>query len=384
MTEHFLVISEFMSADLARISNIVPDRGPARYFHGRKEILCDFSDLLGRSTKENNGTTFLVQGAPGAGKTALLEEMALNAMEKRWGVVKINFDDLYNPVHMAQTLGKPYVSRKQTSIKADLKLLGAGHLEEVAGEAGVSHVLERMHPRRGVLLILDEAQYVGRFYDTPNEVLVSSTLNRIHNGDFPHPVILLAAGLGHTEEAFNSLGISRFKGGCFVELGSIDKESERAVIQDWLVKEGGAKGNPASWIDAIAQETHGWPQHITAYGDAAAKQIQNDQGEMIPEGLKVVHRLGTQRREAYYKQRARGISGIERAGLAKMIQSVAYGSGLCKEDIEGFLSREYDDPDKAKSLFKRAVERGILHSQDELYSIPIPSMRRWLISNYAD
>ncbi|MCY4158842.1 MAG: hypothetical protein OXE92_05680, partial [Bacteroidetes bacterium] len=34
-------------------------------------------------------------------------------------------------------------------------------------------------------------------------------------------------------------------------------------------------------------------------------------------------------------------------------------------------------------LFTKAVERGILHSQDEVYSIPIPSMRTWLISNYA-
>ncbi len=57
-----------MSADLARISNIIPDRGPARYFHGRAQILYDFSDLLRRATKENNGTTFLVQGAPGAGR----------------------------------------------------------------------------------------------------------------------------------------------------------------------------------------------------------------------------------------------------------------------------------------------------------------------------
>ncbi len=373
-----------MSADSLMISSIIPDRGPARYFHGRAQILYDFSDLLRRATKENNGTTFLVQGAPGAGKTALLEEMALDAMEKRWDVFNINLGDLYKPVHMAQTLGQPYVARKQKATKVDANVLAREHIKEVAGDSSVSQVLGRMNPKRGVLLILDEAQRIGAFTETPNKIDAMETLDNLHNGDFPHPVILLAAGLGHTEEAFNSLGISRFKGGCFVELGSIDKESERAVIQDWLVKEGGAKGNPASWIDAIAQETHGWPQHITAYGDAAAKQIQNDQGEMIPEGLKVVHRLGTQRREAYYKQRARGISGIERAGLAKMIQSVAYGSGLCKEDIEGFLSREYDDPDKAKSLFKRAVERGILHSQDELYSIPIPSMRRWLISNYAD
>jgi len=60
----------------------------------------------------------LIQGALGAGKTALLEEMALDALEKRWGVVKINFDDLYNPAHMAQTLGNPMFKASRFPSKA--------------------------------------------------------------------------------------------------------------------------------------------------------------------------------------------------------------------------------------------------------------------------
>ncbi len=367
----------------SHLPDYVGDRGPSMYFHGRKRIIGNFDELIEDSMKKRKGSTFLIQGAPGAGKTALLEEMALDALKKRWGVVEINFDDLYNPVHMTQTLGKPYVSSKQTSIRADLKLLGVEHLEEVAGAASVSHVLEKINPRRGLLLILDEAQHVGDFENIPDKkIQVTSTLKRIHNGKFPYPVILLAAGLGQTEESFRLHGVSRFKGGCFVELGALDKVAESAVIKDWLIKEGGAKGDPGPWMDEIAQKTHGWPQHITAYGDAAAKQIQNDRGEMTTEGLDIVYQVGDERREAYYKQRAKGISGKERNSLAKLIQNVPPEKGLHEEDIEEFLSREFNDPDKAKRLFKKAVERGILHSQEELYRIPIPSMRGWLISNY--
>ncbi len=372
-----------MSPDTSHISNIVPDRGPAEYFHGRAQILYDFKDLLRRAeTERTGGTTMLIQGAPGAGKTALLEEMALDAIEKQWGVVKINFDDLYNPIHMAQTLGKPYVSSKQTSFKVDLKLLGGEHLEEVAGDSSVSHVLEKINPQRGVLLILDEAQHVGRFFNTSNESAVASTLNKIHNGGFPHPVILLAAGLGMSKSSFRSLGISRFKGGCFVELGALGKESERAVIQDWLVKEGGAKGDPAPWINAIAQKTHGWPQHISAYGDAAAKQIQHNLGEMTSIGLDVVQRVGAERREAYYEHRAEGIDWEERRSLARLIQTISIDHGLGRREVVKFLSREYGEVE-AKDLFQRAVERGVLHSQKGAYTIPIPSMQTWLISNYA-
>ncbi len=136
-------------------------------------------------------------------------------------------------------------------------------------------------------------------------------------------------------------------------------------------------------MDEIAQKTHGWPQHITAYGDAAAKQIQNDHGEMTIEGLDIVNQVGEERREAYYKQRTKGISEKERCILAKLIQNIVPEKGIDKEDIESILLQEYDDPDKANSLFKRAVERGILHSQDEVYNIPILSMHSWLISNYA-
>jgi len=104
---------------------------------------------------------------------------------------------------------------------------------------------------------------------------------------------------------------------------------------------------------------------------------------MTTEGLEIVYQVGEERREAYYKQRAKGISGKERCRLTKLIQNIPPEKGIDKEDIELILLQEYDDSDKAKSLFKKAVERGILHSQDEIYNIPIPSMRSWLISNYA-
>ncbi|MCY4159756.1 MAG: ATP-binding protein [Bacteroidetes bacterium] len=378
-----LVVSEVMPSDSSHISEIIADRGPARYFHGRTRILQKFNDLLGLAeTMKTGRTTILIQGAPGAGKTALLEEMALDALERQWNVVEINLGDLYNPVQIAQTLGKPYVSRKKTATKVDGKLLSKEYTKEVAGDSSVSQVLEKMNPKEGVLLVLDEAQRIAGFLGTSNKIAVMETLDNLHNGKVNRPIILLAAGLGPTSNALRSLGISRFKGGCFVELGALSKESERAVIQDWLVKEGGAKRDPDVWIDAIAQKTHGWPQHISAYGDIAAKQIQNDHGEMSPEGLEIVYKLGTEKREAYYEQRTEEISRKERRSLAKLIKNIAIEDGLDGEDIEEFLSRDFG-PDRATDLFNRVVEKGILHRQKGVYTVPIPSMRTWLISNYA-
>ncbi|MCY4206310.1 MAG: ATP-binding protein [Bacteroidetes bacterium] len=371
-----------MPPDSSHIPDYVADRGPARYFHGRAQILGNFDKLIKDSMETQKGSTFLIQGAPGAGKTALLEEMALGALERRWNVVEINLGDLYNPVQMAQTLGKPYISRKQGAFKTDAKVASTEHIKEVAGDSSVSRVLEKMKFKRGALLMLDEAQRVAGFTGSSNKIAVMETLDNLHNGKINHPIILLAAGLGMSKASFGDLGISRFKGGCFVELGALGKESERAVIQDWLVKEGGAKGDPAPWMDAIAQKTHGWPQHITAYADAAAKQIQHDRGEMTPKGLDVVYRLGMQRREAYYEQRTEEITRKERCSLARLVNNPAISDKLDREDIEEILSRDFG-PDKATDLFNRAVEKGILHRQKGVYTIPIPSLRTWLISNYA-
>ncbi len=165
-------------------------------------------------------------------------------------------------------------------------------------------------------------------------------------------------------------------------MGALGRESERAVIHDWLLIEGGAVGDPDPWIDAIALQTHGWPQHISAYGDAAAKQIQNDGSHMTATGLEIVYKLGKERREAYYEQRAEEITRKERCSMARLIDSIPIDDVLDWEDIEPSLSKEYG-PEKVQNLFYRALEKGVLHKQKGIYTIPIPSMRDWLVSNYA-
>jgi len=103
---------------------------------------------------------------------------------------------------------------------------------------------------------------------------------------------------------------------------------------------------------------------------------------MTSEELEVVYTLGEERRMDYYEQRAEEITRKERRSLARLISSFAKEDGLDKEDIEEFLSRDFG-LEKAKDVFNRAIEKGVLHRQKGVYTIPIPSMRTWLISTYA-
>jgi len=107
-------------------SRVIPDRGPLPYFHGRKEIRQTFKEYLAHYKKERTGTTFLIQGAPGAGKTALLDKMSSKANKKGWKVAKIRIKDLYSPMSMAQSLGKSYTIDKEYSAKIGITFFEGG------------------------------------------------------------------------------------------------------------------------------------------------------------------------------------------------------------------------------------------------------------------
>ena len=376
-------MTEYLRPDVSHVPDFVDDRGPAEYFHGRKRILGNFNKLIQQSIKTQGGSTFLIQGAPGAGKTALLHECEKMVKVQDWEVAKIKAPALWDPHKLLDALGRgERYKGTERSTQIGFRNLIHRTWKSTRPQSSVENELKAV--KKPLLLVLDEAQRLASTKNRPREELgnAGDLLEAIHNGELNKPVILLAAGLGPTKATFGELGISRFKGGCFVELGALGKKAERAVIHDWLTKNGGAKGDPTPWIDAITQKTHGWPQHITIYGEAAAKQIKKDQGHMTPSGLETVSRVGMERREEYYKQRAITISRKERCSLARLIKNVSPGNELDREDIVIALSQEYD-PDEAKNLFNKAVERGILHSQDGIYTIPIPSLRNWLVSEYA-
>ncbi len=358
------------------------DRGPSPYFHGRESIQRDFKKILERAHASKTGTTFLIQGAPGAGKTALLFELEKIASRSQWEVVYINVQDLHNPAHLAQTFGKSYVTRKQTATNLDAKVLSREHIKEVAGDSSVIQVLQKLIPDHGVVLILDEAQRIADFVGTPYKMEVGGLLEEIHNGKLGQPAILLAAGLGPTITSFGKLGISRFSEDCVVELSTLSKESERAVIEDWIKKEGRGQGDPSAWMDAIVQETHGWPRHVHSYAKHASEYLQSNSGVMTSDGLSSVLEAGHKARKVYYKQRVDDFKPSEIQCLAKAIADVQPGIPMDDVDIVSSMTQKFGD-DRAEELFKRLEEKGILEKTTLGYIVPIPSMHIWLKETYT-
>ncbi len=371
-----------MPLDTSPIPDYVADRGPTKYFHGRVRILANFDKLVKDSMEPGGGSTFLIQGAPGVGKTALLYECEKLAKESDWRIAKIKPTALWTPGELRTSLGQKVRSKLPKNVQIGLQLGQAGVVAEWARATTLSILGAGKKP---LLLILDEAQTLGTTNKPPSQELAgvaTNVLDSIHNGGLERPVILLAAGLGPTLEAFETLEISRFAEGCVVELGALSKESERAVIRDWLVKEGGAKGDPTAWIHAIAQQTHRWPRHVHSYARHAAEHLKEKGGLMTPQGLKIIMELGEEGRKQYYKQRVSKFRGDQLQCLMKSMGEADKGKTARYKVIMSSMVDEYGR-EEAKNLFDLFIEKGILEEHEEGYAISIPSMHTWLNEKYG-
>ena len=372
-------------SDSDRRSPNIRDRGRAKYFHGRKEILADFKERLEFARDDPaEGTTFLIQAAPGAGKSALLYKCAELAEGQGWETLRINTKALWDTDAMCQILEggwKHLLDEIAVNAGFDkwIQIQGAAKFK-LPGHTPQSIIERGKDP---LLLMLDEAQTLGTGMastDVRYET-VKVFLDSLHNGGMGRPVMLAVAGLSSTADAFEGMDVSRFKANCYVELGPLKEEAERKVLEDWLKKEGRAKGDPTPWIDAIARETHGWPQHVAAYAQSAALQMRTDKRVMTPQGLQAVLEVGRRQRTKFYEIRAKGLDEDHRTAVASAFASARKDQTQTRKAIMESLVKAVGRQE-ADTAFKRALKKGVLDHRDGRYAIPIPSMFDWLINNY--
>ncbi len=382
-------------------STLVPiledDRGPATFFHGREQELRTFEKRLGSARQSNGGTVFLIQGAPGAGKTALLHECGGRAEADGWRVAVIRSDALYDPDALAGAVGMSYATKttvhRETGWRAGLSSVAAlfrhrakSQSSEYAGLT-TDRVLKEAATSNGLVLVLDEVQTLGKAIGTPYDLPMTHNLAQIHNGQVGAPVILLAGGLGTSEGVFGSFGVTRFMHDCVCQLGRLSSAAERAVIRDWLVKAGGAHGDLeylTHWLDTIAAECNGWPQHIQVYAPQAARWLYECGGGLTADVPIEVLAQGHRRKVKYYESRLVGLERGDRKAVANLLGQVGKGSTLEKSDLVAAFSGNRT-PEAAHAVFQHVLHKGVVtESPAGLFEVPIPSMHTWLVQEYAD
>lgn len=163
----------------------------------------------------------------------------------------------------------------------------------------------------------------------------------------------------------------------------LSDDSARAVIRDWIVKDGRAKDDPSEWIDAIVKETHGWPRHVHSYAKRAGEYLKKNHGVMSPEGLREVMEKGRKGRIKYYNQRVEEIEGANVIHLAQALFDLPAGKRFEKKIVIAELKKEYSTQ-KAEKAFSDFIEKGVIGKDGQGYSIPISSMHDWLKSELID
>jgi len=179
---------------------------------------------------------------------------------------------------------------------------------------------------------------------------------------------------------------------CQKQIGQLPEADARAIIQDWLVKDGGAQeADVQPWIEVINQETHRWPQHIIAYAEPAAKHLKDLGGSATPEGLEAVLEQGRKNKRLHYSSLLEPLEATGVEALASVLQQIPdpANMNLFKTKMVKRLAEVSSmSQESSEQFFDSVFEKGILSNGWEArsplhYNLAIPSMKTHLMEVFG-
>ena len=315
------------------------DRGSARFFSGRVQEIEDVElSIKGVMKRHLQGDplpasdeTWLFQGAPGAGKSALLSRLA-----ERWDArqdedapisltiradLVINQSNLVaiiadaiaianNDVEASNTLRQIVeIDRSSsTGIGGEFDIEASTQINEGNSVASnpqelnwesLKNLFPKQNWKRPVILMLDEVQSLSR-WSGPSEI------SNLHQGIHGLPIIPVFAGLSDSFDVLRMHDISRMSRRRRVTLGALEQTEAKKVVTmmlDAFCIEG---SNHNDWARRIAMESCGWPQHLHVGLQALAKFVISNNGMLgSPESdfANSVSGLFAKYRKEYYRDR---------------------------------------------------------------------------------
>ncbi|MDE0420545.1 MAG: hypothetical protein OXK76_06610 [Gammaproteobacteria bacterium] len=346
------------------------DRDLAPFFAGRDDEIRRFDEAL-RNAKRGASVFRVYQGAPGCGKTSLLNRLM----------------DIRSDVALFIDLGPD-------DFVSDAALVGrVGREIGPPGDNGIVGFATRTAARKpqygAVVLYMDEAQVIA-----PS---AEDGLRRLNTTGLGIPSVCLFVGLSHTQDRLREAGISRLSQDAVVNMGAMDK-CECAGSVKMLLDEFGAGGDDEAKeaaSAAVAEYSHGWPQHLFSAQKALSGELVRTNGSLSGVDWKRVREESDHRRYEYYAGRLSGaVLGSEPSVTAAIVAKAQEGptthSGLiklCRRELEraGLL----EDPDLAVApteFARMPIERGVLSivpdsssfAAGNRYAVAIPSLAEWI------
>ena len=384
------------------------DRARPLHFAGRKAEIEDTQALIQSARKE--GQTRVMTAAPGAGKTALLRELARRFSETNSArVVELDPEVFKEPARAIKLFLKQLDAAAASRLDAVTTETETGGMEVSAGLPGVAKLSGSGQSLRSVQrshlpVCFWEAFELLQDQDTPIAVLVdeaqnwgadltitgrdiSSLLSEIHQNKQQLPLLLIAAGLGDAPEVIAQRGASKLKTekGPLI-LGGLSDQEMAEVCDRFFdrYRIAGSEEQRLEWIQTLISETDGWPRHLTNALRGAAEALIGGQGDLSQSSLEDARANGQRFREKFYYDQTKPFQQSPEL-LVEVFSAMAGGDGTTSFALRKAITRAYENhPDLADEMPRRDVFTRLLHQgliQDfgeDRYDCPIPSMRRYV------
>ena len=363
--------------------------------------------------------TWLIQGAPGAGKSALLShlESGWRARDDGPVTVRIAPNNLRNENSVTREIADRIIPNKGAKILNTVRSVEASaginlgittggkvtaneqstslELRDLAQlySSDIATVFKLLlegespkHPKlRPIVVMIDEVQFFE-----PEDVPV---LRKLHTGEHGLPILALLFGLAYSESMLAAEKISRFaKTGEVSHVQTITSlepgeaaASVRAMLNGYQIKGRHNTDLPEkidSWSD-------GWPQFLEHYMIALTKQLNANDLDLAKIDESVVRSFGDANRAEYYRDRLQNSPISPCKVLLKEVVQLIKPDGSEIEEIvnmlskhrwvEGKLSSTMPEGMKPMEFIEAMIVSGVVHRLDTILTIPIPSYRQYLI-----
>lgn len=359
--------------------------GPDSYFVGREREIAMFLQALELTAEEGGSAgkdeALLVQGPPGAGKTALLEECAALASQRpNHTVLRVLPEELCSVRGLIKAIDSALGVRVASRLSRALDERGwridpIGLPPRPGGRESAATLMkarESAWKHQVIVLLVDEAQNIPA-----DSARARAVISYLHGGARKARILLACYGLGNTQDKLAELGASRLAHGRLTTLQPLAVEQARESIGRVFSSCGVAAPAPDRdrWLEALAALSLGWPQHLRAIASVALEHLAARGMNLSASSLEAVIQAGRAARKRYYDQRLSGVmlwlpvyreiaEALRRANASHLrLDQIA--EIACPHLARWDLSLE--------EFLSRTLRAGVLGAQDSRYSIPIPS-----------